>query len=66
MPKHKCIFCKKYIKGLYRCDLTGQIFKNQCFGYTKTELDYSVRYKNKCPSFTASLYDRICAWVDLH
>lgn len=67
MPKHKCIFCTKHKKKeLYRCEITGQSFKNRCFGYTPTELKYAVNCRNKCPYFTASIFDRIGVWIDLH
>lgn len=62
----KCIFCKKYsIKGLYRCEITGQIFKDECYGQTKTQLK-NTKYKNDCPDFTAGIVDRIFAWIDEH
>lgn len=62
----KCVFCKKYtIDGLYRCEITGQIFKRECLGYTPAQLKCNG-WRNYCSDFTASLYDRFWAWVDLH
>lgn len=63
---YKCVFCKKHsIKGLYRCEITGQVFKKQCYGKTKTQLKH-IDYKNDCPNFTASISDRFFAWIDEH
>ncbi len=63
---YKCIFCKKHsIKGLYRCEITGQVCKNECTGYTPFEVKH-YGCKNDCPNFTASWVDRIFAWIDLH
>ena len=62
----KCVFCKKYsIKGLYRCEITGQIFNKECLGYTPSQLKNSNR-KNDCSNFTASISDRFFTWIDEH
>lgn len=63
MPMHKCIFCKKHsIKGYYRCEITGQISKKLCTGYTPTEIKFGN--KNKCKNFQASLFNRFLEWAD--
>lgn len=63
---YKCIFCKKHsIKGLYCCEITGQIFVKRCKGYTPTQIKHILDSKNKCPNFTASIFDRFIAWIDL-
>lgn len=64
---YKCMFCEKHsIKGLYRCEITGQVFKEECEGNTEAQLKYYDNLKNKCPNFTARLSDRLFAWIDLH
>lgn len=66
MKTNKCQWCKKYsIKGLYRCEITGQIFKKECYGYTPSEVKY-YGCENDCPHFTAGLFDRILSWINAH
>lgn len=64
---YKCIFCKKHpIKGLFRCEISGQVFKKECKGYTKTQLKHYADRKSQCPHFSASAFNRFYAWIDSH
>ena len=61
----KCKHCKKYTKGYYRCEITGQILSFQCSGFKKKPNTYYYGYyPTQCKYFELCLIDRFFDWLE--
>ena len=61
-----CIYCKKYGKDQYRCEVTGVIRNKPCKQYKKWyRSDWHITVPS-CKHFKANIFRRFVDWFNEH